>query len=178
MTSNFRFIDRNVDISKILKQVNDNPQDWQAVSNYENIGGNLHPPGFLPLVMAVVSSPDEDPKDSEILQVTPMMSKYDEIVRWLINQGFTNFSRAAFFKLAPGREVTTHIDDGTYYLTKDRYHLSLQGTYRYIVEDEVQIITPGTFFWFDNKKQHSALNIGDDDRITFVFDVPHSASNP
>ena len=171
MVSNFRIIDDNVDISKILKQVTDNPQDWQAVSNYENIGGNLHPPGFLPLVMAVVSSPDEDPKDSEVLQVTPMMTKYDEIVKWLIGQGFTTFSRAAFFKLAPGRGVSAHIDDGTYYLTKDRYHLSLQGTYRYEVDGEVHIIKPGTFFWFDNKKIHSALNIGDDDRITFVWDL-------
>jgi mannose-6-phosphate isomerase-like protein (cupin superfamily) len=178
MKSNFRFIERNVDVSKILKQVKDNPQDWQAVSNYENIGGNLHPPGFLPLVMAVVSSPDEDPKNSEALQKTPMFDKYDEIIKWLIGRGFTRFSRAAFFRLFPAHGVGAHIDEGTYYLNKDRYHLSLQGTYRYEVDGEVHIIEPGTFFWFDNKKVHNAWNMGKDDRITFVFDVPHSPSNP
>ena len=78
-----------------------------------------------------------------------------------------------------------HIDDGTYYHSRDRYHLSLQGIYKYWVGDtpddpnaEMHIIEPGTFFWFNNKKYHKALNIGDVDRLTFVFDVPHSKRNP
>ena len=74
--------------------------------------------------------------------------------------------------------VGSHIDNGTYYLTRDRYHLSLQGRYEYWVEDEMHIIEPGTFFWFDNKRYHAAKNISDVDRLTFVFDVPKSKKNP
>ena len=72
----------------------------------------------------------------------------------------------------------SHIDSGTYYLTRDRYHLSLQGSYEYWVEDEMHIIEPGTFFWFDNKRYHAAKNVSDVDRLTFVFDVPKSKKNP
>jgi quercetin dioxygenase-like cupin family protein len=68
--------------------------------------------------------------------------------------------------------VSTHIDDGAYYLTRDRYHLSIQGDYEYTVDGESRIIRPGTFFWFDNKKPHSAKNVSDVDRLTLVFDVP------
>jgi hypothetical protein len=37
---------------------------------------------------------------------------------------------------------------------------------------EEVIIEPGTLFWFDNKKNHMAENIGDVPRIAFIFDVP------
>ena len=71
-----------------------------------------------------------------------------------------------------------HIDEGEYYLTRDRYHLSMQGTYLYTVEDESHQIYPGTFFWFDNKRVHESYNNGDVDRLTFVWDVPKSRKNP
>lgn len=176
--SNFIFIERNIDVSGMLRQVLDNPQDWRAVENYENIGGDLHPPGFLPLIMAVVEE-GGNPKNTELLQKTPMFNKYDMVLRYLFSKGISKIARAAFFKLALHGRVGRHIDDGTYYLTKDRFHLSLQGTYAYEVGDEYQIIEPGTFFWFDNKKPHSAYNISHDkERITFVFDSPHAATNP
>jgi hypothetical protein len=40
------------------------------------------------------------------------------------------------------------------------------------------IVEPGTFFWFNNKIKHGAINIGDVDRISLVFDVPHNINNP
>ena len=176
MESNFRFIYRNLDISKIRDKVLANEQDWQAVSTYKNIGGDKNPYGFLPLVMAVVPE-GQNPKNVEGLYKTPLYKKYREIRLWLRDQGISQTARAAFFRLKPGDGVGQHIDDGTYYLNKDRFHLSLQGRDRYEVDGEVHIIEPGTFFWFDNKKQHSALNIDSVDRVTFVFDVPWSVKH-
>ena len=176
--SNFIFIERNIDVAPILKQVLDNPQDWSAVSEYESIGGDHKPPGFLPLIMAVVE-PNADPKNAEAIQQTPLFNKYDQVLRFIASRGIKKLARAAFFKLAVGASVPRHIDEGTYYLTKDRYHLSLQGRYLYEVDGEEHIIEPGTFFWFDNKKYHRAVNISPDtDRITFVFDSHHSPTNP
>ena len=172
--SNFKFIEQDVNIAKILKQVLDNPADWQAVSSYKNIEGDLKPYGFLPLVMAMVKHSGDDPKNTEMQARTPLYDKYTEIRKWLRQRNITTTSRAAFFRLKPGGTVGRHIDDGTYYLTRDRFHLSLQGSYRYTVDDEVHIIKPGTFFWFDNKKYHAAENVSDIDRVTFVFDLPHS----
>jgi quercetin dioxygenase-like cupin family protein len=48
----------------------------------------------------------------------------------------------------------------------------------YTVGDESVVVEPGTLFWFNNKLEHAAKNIGDDVRITLVFDVPHNKRNP
>jgi mannose-6-phosphate isomerase-like protein (cupin superfamily) len=178
MSSNFRFISFNEDTSAILKELDDNPKDWQEVSSFENIGGLKDPYGFLPLIMAVVEQEGDNPKNTEILKPTPMFERHPAAINWLKSKGFTSIARCAFFKLKIGGKVGKHIDDGTYYLTKDRYHFSLRGRYMYECGDEQHIIEPGTFFWFDNKKYHQAINVGDEDRLTFVFDVPHSPNNP
>ena len=35
------------------------------------------------------------------------------------------------------------------------------------------IVDAGTLLWFNNKMPHGTVNLGDETRITFVFDVPH-----
>ena len=178
MTSNFRFISYNENYEPLLKQVKDNPDDWKAVSTYENTGGNKNPYGFLPLIMAVVNDEFPEPKNTEMLRPSPMFSKYTAATDWLKSKGFKTVSRCAFFRIQVGGGVGRHIDEGTYYLNKDRYHFALQGRYRYECGGEEHIIEPGTFFWFDNKQPHFAENISDVERITLVFDVPHSPDNP
>ena len=173
---NFIIIEEGIDTKKILKQLS--KISWDTVHGYKDIGGDKTPPGFLPLIMAVVP-PGTNPKDSEFLQKTPLFDQCDEVLRFLYFRGIKSFARAAFFKLDVGGRVETHIDEGNYYLTKDRYHLSLQGEYKYTVGGESRIIKPGTFFWFDNKRPHSAENISaTTERITFVFDSPKSPNNP
>lgn len=176
--SNYKFIAKNLDVSDILKQLNDNPNDWSAVSSYKNIAGDINPYGFLPLVMAKVAFAEDDPKDTEMQQQTPMYKKYTSVRKFLKGFGIKEISRAAFFRLKVGHGVARHIDIGEYYKTRDRFHLSLSGTYLYEVDGEEHVIEPGTFFWFDNKKYHSALNIGDVDRVSFVFDVPWRVNHP
>lgn len=205
--SNFRFIEYNADVKNIVQQVLDNPNDWDVAGTIKGASGDLQPYGFLPLMMAVVNNTERggfgNPKNTELQQKTQLWKKYTQIRKFLKKYKLHNHSRAAFFRLKPGDTVNWHIDEGTYYHSRDRYHLSLQGTYKYWVGDdplyesgvkpmhpskesqealmetaEMHIIEPGTFFWFNNKKYHRALNVGDVDRLTFVFDVPHSKRNP
>ena len=176
--SNYKFIAQNLDVSGIIKQLDNNQDDWTAVSKMHNTGGDKDPYGFLPLVMAMVNLPTDDPKDTELQQYTPMYEHFSEIHKFLAEWNITEISRAAFFKLKVGYGVGRHIDIGKYYKTRDRFHLALKGTYLYEVDGEEHIIEPGTFFWFDNKKYHSALNIGDVDRVSFVFDVPWRVNHP
>ena len=118
--SNFRFIKKNIDVSKILQQVLDNPNDWDHVKTIRNAAGDLNPYGFLPLTMAVVLEAHDDPKDTEFQEDTPLKSKYTEIRKFLIDNNVGDHSRAAFFRLRPGDSVDWHIDEGKYYLTRDR----------------------------------------------------------
>jgi len=175
--SNFRFIKTGINTQPFLEELEQNKDLWGMVSQMSNIGGIQNPYGFLPLTMGIQYGA-VDIKDSEHQGDTPARILFPRLNAWLRENKVNNHSRAAFFRLLPGHSVGLHIDEGKYYLTRDRYHFSLAGRYRYEVDGEAHVIEPGTFFWFDNKKPHTALNIGEVDRVTFVFDVPKGISNP
>lgn len=82
--------------------------------------------------------------------------------------------RAAIVKLPLGNKVYPHIDQGTYYSKRDRFHLILSGEYRYVVEDEERIFKEGQLWWFDNQKMHHSETIGEKDRVAIIFDVKNS----
>lgn len=179
---NIRIIKTGINVSKILKQLQQYPEDWNYQKNLENASVlddkvYLSESGVLQLVIGTISSPDEYVFDSEGCMPAPAYYRHTEAVGFL-KRHFKDFRRCGFLSIPPGGKVGSHIDFGKYYLTKDRYHLSIQGRYRYTVGDETAIIEPGTLFWFANKLNHEAENIGDNERITLVFDVPYSKNNP
>jgi len=182
--SNIKVIKTGINVSKILAQLKKHPEDWGAQKNIEGVHDLVNEFGFpavqagvLQLVIGGVESLDQYVGDTEICIPTPAIKNHTEIVGFL-KRNFKSFSRCGFLSLPVGGAVGKHIDIGTYYQTRDRYHLSIQGRYKYMVGDEEAIIEPGTLIWFDNKLPHGTENIGDEVRITFVFDVPHHKSNP
>ena len=178
---NIRIIKTNVDVSKILSQLKQYPEDWGSQKNIED-SEQLDPTEYivtvdvLQLIIGGIETEDQYVGNSEICIKTPAYEKHTEVISYL-SKYFKKLRRCAFLALPIGGEVGIHIDEGTYYLTKDRYHLSIQGKYEYTVGDETTTIEPGTLFWFNNKLPHKAVNIGDNIRITFVFDVPHHKKN-
>jgi hypothetical protein len=181
---NIRVIRTGINVSKILKQLKEHPEDWGnqkrldgARSAVDDYGFPDVEAGVLQLVMGGVSRPDEYVGDTEFCIETPAYKNHTEIISFL-KRHFKKFCRCGFLSLPVGGGVGKHIDVGTYYLTKDRYHLSIQGRYKYMVGDEEVIVEPGTLLWFNNKLEHGTVNIGDEVRVTFVFDVPHSKNNP
>ena len=179
---NIRIIQTGIDISKIKEQLELYPKDWGVQTEMEHTdildpNVNLVSAKVLQLMVGAISNPDQDVRNSEICIPTPACSRHTEILKWAWKT-FGRFARCAFLSLPPGKIVGKHIDWGSYYLQKDRYHLSIQGRYRYTVGDESVIVEPGTFLWFNNKLEHGTENLGDVTRITFVIDVPHDPKNP
>jgi hypothetical protein len=179
--NSIRIIETNVDVSKILEQLKQYPEDWGSQKNIENTEQQdptkyLVTADVLQLIMGGITKENEYVGDTEICIKTPAYERHTEILKF-INGKFKKLRRCGFLALPINESVGSHIDEGKYYLTKDRYHLSIQGKYEYTVGDETIIIEPGTLFWFNNKLPHKAVNIGDNVRITFVFDVPHHKKN-
>jgi len=178
---NIRIIKTGVDVSKILQQLKNHPEDWGSQKNIKD-SEQLDPTEYtvtvdvLQLIIGGVETEDQYVGNTEICIKTPAYEKHTEIINYL-KKYFKKLRRCGFLALPVGQIVGFHIDEGTYYLTKDRYHLSIQGKYEYTVGDEKMIINPGTLFWFNNKLPHKAMNISDNVRITFVFDVPHHKRN-
>lgn len=179
---NIRIIETGIDVSKVLDQIKQYPQDWgsqKSVSKTEQVDPTKYKTtvDVLQLVMGAVNKPGELAFNSELCIKTPAYENHTEVFK-ILKKYFKKYRRCAFLSLPVGQEVGFHIDEGTYYLTKDRYHLSIMGKYKYSVGSETITVEPGTLFWFNNKMLHSAVNVGDTERITFVFDVPHHKHNP
>jgi hypothetical protein len=182
--NNIRVIKTGINVSKIMKQLKQHPEDWGAVRQLDGAKNVIDAHGFpevdagvLQLVMGSVESIEQYVGDSEISTPTPMIKHHTEVIAFL-KRNFKKFDRCGFLSLPVAGEVGKHIDIGSYYQTRDRYHLSIQGTYDYSVGDETVRVEPGTLLWFNNKLPHGTKNVGDCVRITFVFDVPHSKNNP
>jgi len=172
---NIKIIKTGIDVSSIQKQLNQCPEDW----------GNTKKSDVLQLVVGGVSNPKEFIGDSEIYLPTEAIQQHTEIQKFLSNH-FKSIARCAFLKTPIGQNTGHHYDRGKYYVNKDRYHLSISGTYSYTVWDnpsypplkekdgieETIDVEPGTLFWFNNKKNHMAINTSKKERIAFIFDVP------
>ena len=175
-----KILKTGINVSKVVEQLKKYPQDWDHQKNLKD-SQSLVDRGFadlpisaLQLIMGGVKHKEDFVGDSEINIKTPAYAHHNEI-RKIIRKQFKNadIHRCGFLSLPVDEIVGAHIDEGTYYLDKDRYHLSIQGQYHYIVGDENLVIDAGTLFWFNNKMPHGALNLGEETRITFVFDMPH-----
>lgn len=181
---NIKVIKTGINISKILAQLKLHKDDWGAEKNidgtstvHQEFDFPILEAGVLQLVMGGVKHPSQYVGDTEICHNTPAYDRHTEIVRFM-KRNFHDHSRCGFLSLPVGGKVGKHIDIGTYYETRDRYHLSIQGKYKYMVGDEEYVVEPGTLLWFNNKLPHGTENVGDCVRVTFVFDVPHHKSNP
>ena len=180
-----KIINDKIDVSKVIKQLKKNPQDWDHQKHIEDVQSLLDrgfddlPVSALQLIMGGVKSKEDFVGDSEINIKTPAYQHHSEI-RKILKKEFSGeeIHRCGFLSLPIDEIVGAHIDEGTYYLTRDRYHLSISGRYQYFVGNETVIVDPGTLFWFNNKLPHGTVNIADEVRITFVFDILHSPNNP
>jgi hypothetical protein len=189
---NISILRTNIDVSDIHKQLLQYSEDWGNVGRMKGVDRQdphtrLVKSGVLQLVMGGISKPGEFIGDTEICVPTEAIYRHLAIQRFIVEQNFaTRIGRCAFLRTPVGEITGKHIDEGKYYTTKDRYHLSIYGKYRYTVWDdgdddstkEIIDVEPGTFFWFNNKKNHMAENTGDTERIVFIFDMPMHDKNP
>lgn len=107
----------------------------------------------------------------EPYEVTPFYTRYPLLVKYLTDT-YKILTRINIQKLKVLSSYPKHIDEGVYFVGKDRYAMCLQSSYKLVVGDVSTKVSPGDVVWFDNKKPHEAINIGSKERIAVIFDVP------
>ena len=158
---NIKFIKRDINVSKILKQLKDNPQDWGSQKTVEGAQSLLDQgfpevqAGVLQLVIGGVTDRSQYVGDTEMCIPTPAINRHSEVVKFM-KRHIKKFSRCGFLSLPVGGEVGQHIDIA-----------------KFTVGDETVSVKAGDLIWFNNKLPHGTKNTGNEVRITFVFDVPH-----
>lgn len=174
MSERMRIIKKGIRVDYLLNEVLSIPvEEWTVHSKDKKHR-------VLPLTVPILYDGEKNILDSQDTVNTNHYFKCPKVINWLRRNGFQHHTWAGIYMLPPGGKVPWHTDDeGEYYINKMRYHLCLQGKYRYSVKlknDELheEIIEPGTFFWFDIHNPHSAECISEDNRITLLFDLPNT----
>ena len=156
-----KVIKTGINVSKVVEQLKKYPQDWDHQKNLKDSQSLVDrgfadlPTSALQLIMGGVKTKEDFVGDSEINIKTPAYSHHSEI-RKIIRKQFKNadIQRCGFLSLPIDEIVGAHIDEGTYYLSRNRYHLSILGRYQYFCGKETVIVEPGTLLWFNNKLPH------------------------
>lgn len=85
----------------------------------------------------------------------------------------TRLGRVIVTRLAPGKEITPHVDGGAPATYFERYQLALQSLpgALFHIGDETVNFHSGDMWWIDNAVTHSVVNNSADDRIVMIIDV-------
>lgn len=124
----------------------------------------------------VVRREDLNNRENHLSAPTEASRHFPQIMSFLETQAAKfsgTLSRAMVVRLKPGGSVAQHIDEGSYYLIRDRFHLVLKSRKGSIMRsgnEEVRM-REGELWWFDNKQHHTAINDSDDWRIHVIFDI-------
>lgn len=81
--------------------------------------------------------------------------------------------RCMITKLAPGKTITAHADEGAPAEYYDRYHIVLNSTPGSVFRcgDEKICMATGDIWWFNNRIKHEVINNGTDDRVHLIIDI-------
>ena len=174
----FKLISSDINILPMLKQVVENWGDFKPIQisvQKETMRINLI--SGVPLPRIGNEENQTRFNNSNKTKKTKKYHKYTECIcflDWFEKIYGGKIHRVAIAYLPAGGKVHPHIDKGSYYENKDRFHLVLSGYYDYIVDGEKQRFGAGDLFWFDNKKIHSSINVTPMPRISLIFDAEGS----
>ena len=178
---NIKILKKGINVKKVLKQLKKYSDDWyiqrEGTDTLLERGYADIEVGNLQLIMGAITKKEDFVGDSELSRPTKAYQRHTEVIKIIKRElPGREIHRCGFLSLPIDGYVGAHIDEGTYYHTRDRYHISIAGQYQYFVGGENYIVDAGTLFWFNNKMPHGAVNLGEETRVTFVFDMPHGQS--
>lgn len=172
----FAKIHEGIDVIPLLNALAVRPDLWN-----ENTLRTTHPQSphqsvdDIWLLFNDVSDPTAVVDDCEVIpyrawDILPVKNLVMDLMRRVDG---IRLGRCLITRLAPGKTIPEHVDQGapaTYY---KRYHLALQSLPGALNHSGGEAVTyrPGEFWWFDNAAPHSVVNNSADDRIALVMDV-------
>ena len=175
---NIKILKKGINVKKVLKQLKKYSDDWyiqrKGTDTLLERGYADIEVGNLQLIMGAITKKEDFVGDSELSRPTKAYQRHTEVIKIIKRElPGREIHRCGFLSLPIDGYVGAHIDEGTYYQTRDRYHLSIAGQYQYFVGNDTVIVDPGTLMGFNKKEPHGTVNLGDETRVTFVFDMPH-----
>lgn len=183
----FRLIRSNIDVKPLLAEIEAHESDWLVnTARQDKIPVQRDTNAIF--ISSAVRRPDLNINENQESEFTQLSTHFPGAVRFMTDIAAElggTLSRAVIIRLKPRSHVGQHVDGGSYYRIRDRYHLVLQSPAGSLLRSggEQVCMQEGELWWFDNKQHHSAFNASDVWRIHYIFDVlpeahRHLAANP
>jgi outer membrane protein assembly factor BamB/orotate phosphoribosyltransferase len=171
----FRLVRSGIDVAPLLAEIREQEQAWLInTSRQDAIPVQRHTNTIF--IRSAVRRPDlniNENQESRFTRVSKLFPKAIAFMSSFASEMNCELSRATIVRLEPKSRVSSHIDAGSYYLLRNRYHLVLysSGGSVLISGDEQVRMKEGEVWWFNNKQYHEARNESDQWRIHYIFDL-------
>jgi outer membrane protein assembly factor BamB/orotate phosphoribosyltransferase len=171
----FKLIRSGIDVASLLEEIDLQEEAWLiATGRQDKI--RVQKDTNTIFLRAAVSRPDLNVNENQETCLTPVAKRFPRALAFLnefaaeIN---CQLSRATIVRLKPRSQVFRHVDQGSYYFLRDRFHLVLRSPAGSVLMSggETVRMQEGELWWFDNKQYHESHNESDEWRIHYIFDM-------
>jgi outer membrane protein assembly factor BamB/orotate phosphoribosyltransferase len=183
----FLKITEGVEIHEALERLDADGRIWEKYQGrQQRIDVQRHTQSVY--LRAAVRRPDVNMNENQESEPTAEAQLFPSVLEFMERFAASQnceLSRAMLVRLMPRARVGSHVDVGSYYRIRRRYHLVLRSSAGSILRSggEEVLMREGELWWFDNSQYHEAANVSDEWRIHLIFDLlpfeyKHMAVNP
>ena len=171
----FKLIRSGVDVAPLLEEVQSQPQAWLIdTARQDRIRAQRETNTIF--LRSAVSRPDLHINENQESRLTSASKWFPMALAFMTEFAASmgcQLSRATIVRLKPKSQVFRHIDEGSYYFLRDRFHLVLKSAAGSVLMSggEQVRMQEGELWWFDNKQHHEAYNDSGEWRVHYIFDL-------
>lgn len=164
----------NVDVGPIMASLSAKPHLWNANDLRTTYPGSPH--AEADDIWCLFNDPTSDVMNGLIVQPYDGWNELpirDIVLNLMRRVNGVHLGRVVITRLAPGKKITPHVDEGAPVEYFSRYQIVLRsrpGSIMQIGEEVIQF-ADGECWWIDNRAEHSVTNNSDDDRIVMIVDI-------
>ena len=175
----FKLIRSGIDVAPLLREAHSNEQAWHIHTARQNRIAVQRDTNTI-FLRGASPRPDLNINENQESRLTAEASLFPKALAFMTDfarEMNCELSRAVIVRLKPGSKVFRHIDEGSYYFLRDRFHLVLQSPLGSVLMSGGESVRmhEGELWWFDNKQYHESYNESDDWRIHYIFDLMPAA---
>ena len=171
----FKLVESGIEVAPLLEEVHSQSQAW-LIDTVRQDKIRVQRDTNTIFLRSAVSRPDLHINENQETRLTSVSKLFPRALAFMTEfaeRMNCHLSRATIVRLKPKSRVFRHIDEGSYYFLRDRFHLVLQsaeGSALRSAGEEVRM-REGELWWFDNKQYHESSNESDEWRIHYIFDL-------
>lgn len=171
----FKLIRSGIEVAPLLEEVQSQPEAWLVdTGRQERIRAQRETNTIF--LRGAVPRPDLRLNENQESRLTAASKSFPKALAFMAEfaeEMGCQLSRATIVRLKPRSQVFRHIDEGSYYFLRDRFHLVLKSSAGSVLMSggEQVRMQEGELWWFDNKQHHESYNESDEWRIHYIFDL-------